>query len=146
MGVEAAFAPAPGPNVFNRIRFRIGVPTPGVYTVTYPYGQKTFNVTALGRAGRDINDTTDTGAFNTPNFAAATGPCPATGCVNLGTGGPIEPFLKWDASTPAPPAGFLSDGVTPHAVTGSPTGMVAAVQPSAALPASTPAQDAGTAT
>src|SRR5438105_4639470 len=45
MGVEAAFAPAPGPNVFNRIRFRIGVPTPGVYTVTYPYGQKTFNVT-----------------------------------------------------------------------------------------------------
>src|SRR5207245_10517230 len=74
------------------------------------------------KAGRDINDTTDTGAFNTPNFGLATGPCPATGCVNLGTGGPIEPFLRWNATAPAPPAGFLSDGVTPHGVTGSPTG------------------------
>ena len=124
MGVEAAFAPAPGPDVFNRVRFRIGVPTPGVYTVTYPYGRKTFNVTALGRAGRDINDTTDSGALVAPpNFANVVGPCPAaTGCVAGGTGGPFEPFLTLDATLPAPPAGFISDGVSPHGVVGSPTG------------------------
>src|SRR5439155_1356387 len=31
-------------------------------------------------------------------------------------------FLQWDASLPAPPAGFVGDGITPHAVTGSPCG------------------------
>jgi hypothetical protein len=48
MGVEGAWVPAPGPDVFNRLRFRVGVPNPGTYTVTYPYGAKTFNVAALG--------------------------------------------------------------------------------------------------
>src|SRR5262249_58167251 len=32
------------------------------------------------------------------------------------------PYLKWDATAPAPPAGFIGDGVTPHKITGSPTG------------------------
>jgi hypothetical protein len=127
MGVEGAWVPAPGPDVFNRLRFRVGVPNPGTYTVTYPYGAKTFNVAALGAAGRDINDTTDSGAFATAaapaNFALASGPCPAGGCTNLGTGGPFEPYLTWDgAVAPAPPAGFISDGVTPHPLVGSPTG------------------------
>src|SRR6267378_8581249 len=58
MGVEGAWVPAPGPDVFNRVRFRIGVPQTGTYTVTYPYGTKTFNVGALAvNPGRDINDT-----------------------------------------------------------------------------------------
>src|SRR5205807_1692543 len=127
MGVEAAFPTFPAPSVFSRVRFRIGVPSTGTYTVTYPYGTKTFNVgTLTTNVGKDINDTTDSGAFGTPtapaNFALATGPCPAGGCVGAGTGSPFEPFLTWDATLPAPPAGFLSDGVTPHAVTGSPTG------------------------
>ena len=125
MGLEGAWVPAPGPDVFNRVRFRIGVPNAGAYTVTYPYGTKTFNV-AVGTVGRDINDTTDSGAFTVggapANFAAAAGPCPATGCTQLGTGGPFEPFLTWDATVPAPPAGFISDGVSPHGVVGSPTG------------------------
>src|SRR5437588_3829647 len=128
MGVEGAWVPTPGPNVFNRVRFRVGVPQTGTYTVTYPYGTKTFDVGALTpqNQGKDINDTTDSGAFATAaapaNFALATGPCPAGGCVTGGTGGPFEPFLQWDATAPAAPAGFLSDGVTPHGLTGSPTG------------------------
>jgi len=123
MGVEGAWVPAPGPDVFNRVRFRIGVPSTGSYTVTYPYGAKTFNVGVLGAAGRDINDTTDSGALVAPpNFANVVGPCPATGCVAGGTGGPFEPFLTLDATLPAPPAGFISDGVSPHGVAGSPTG------------------------
>src|SRR2546425_9567690 len=127
MGVEGAWVPAPGPDVFNRVRFRIGVPQTGTYTVTYPYGTKTFDVAALTvqNQGKDINDTTDSGAFATAaapaNFALATGPCPAGGCVTGGPGGPFEPFLQWDATAPAAPAGFLSDGVTPPGVTGSPT-------------------------
>jgi len=128
IGLEAGFVPAGtnNPSVFSRVRFRIGVPTPGTYTVTYPFGQKTFTVNALGTPGRDINDTTDSGAFATnatpANFALATGPCPAGGCTQGGPGSPIEPFLEWDGTAPAPPVGFLSDGVTPHGVTGSPTG------------------------
>lgn len=128
IGLEAGFVPAGtnNPSVFSRVRFRIGVPTPGTYTVTYPFGQKTFTVNALGTPGRDINDTTDSGAFATnatpANFALATGPCPAGGCTQGGPGSPIEPFLEWDGTAPAPPLGFLSDGVTPHGVTGSPTG------------------------
>src|SRR5262249_56881402 len=32
------------------------------------------------------------------------------------------PYLKWDATAPAPPAGYIGDGVTPHKITGSPSG------------------------
>src|SRR5262249_57656500 len=34
----------------------------------------------------------------------------------------VGPFLKWDATAPAPPAGFIGDGQTPHKITGSPFG------------------------
>src|SRR2546423_151015 len=102
MGVEAAFPTPPAPSVFSRVRFRIGVPSTGTYTVTYPYGTKTFNVGALGPIGKDINDTTDTGAFGTPaapaNFALATGPCPAGGGVPPGTGRPFQPLLTPDSA------------------------------------------------
>jgi len=141
IGLEAGFVPAGtnNPSVFSRVRFRIGVPTPGTYTVTYPFGQKTFTVNALGTPGRDITDTTDSGAFATnatpANFALATGPCPAGGCTQGGPGSPIEPFLEWDGTAPAPPVGFLSDGVTP---TGSPAAPPGTTSSGSRARASTP--------
>ena len=92
-------ATQPGPTVFERVRFQVQVPAIGTYVVTTPYGAQAFDVTALGAPGLDINSTTDSPA----------------------AGGTIDPFLQWSGA-PAPPAGFISDGVTPHAVVGSPAG------------------------
>ena len=69
----------------------------------WPYGKKTFNAPA---GTRGINVTQDIGL--TP------------GQFSDALVGNIGPFLRWDASPPAAPAGFLGDGVTPHDVTGSP--------------------------
>jgi hypothetical protein len=107
--VEAAFgtgnAMAGQQIVFSRIRIRINVPVTGNYTVTFPYGQKTYNVTALV-AGNDINDTVDIGG-GPLDFVTA-------------LGGSIGPFLQ--CVTPAPPPGYLGNYNLPCTVTGSPTG------------------------
>src|SRR5205807_7259606 len=110
LGLEAAFVPAPL-SVFQRVRIRVQVPQPGTYTVTYPYGTKTFAVAAVGPRF-EINDTVDTGTLGLqpPNFALA---APAGG-------GSIEPFLKPGPGVVAP-TGFLGDGLV-HPVSGSPKG------------------------
>ncbi|MCY1341647.1 Bacterial Ig domain protein [compost metagenome] len=62
-GLEAAFSgdvPVAGDQVsFGRIRLRVSIPTPGLYTITHPYGVETINVTTTGR--RAINMTRDIG-------------------------------------------------------------------------------------
>lgn len=59
--VEAGFIGAVvdgGQAAFTRIRIRADVTVPGTYTVTHPYGVKSFTVTTIG-AGNEINDTVD---------------------------------------------------------------------------------------
>jgi hypothetical protein len=95
--------------VFARFRFRVtgGLVPNATYTVTYPYGVKTFVASATGT----INVTEDQGCGATPpacNFASV---LPTT---NVG------PFLKWDATAPPPPAGYIGDANVTHSVTGSP--------------------------
>src|ERR1700712_126192 len=94
---------------FARFRFRVngGLVPNASYTVTYPYGVKTF----IGSSTGPINSTEDQGCGITPpacNFASV---LPTT---NVG------PFLKWDATAPPPPAGSVGDANVTHSVTGSP--------------------------
>ncbi|MDQ0123065.1 hypothetical protein J2W17_002012 [Pseudomonas lini] len=81
--IEAAFGaetPVDGDQVsFARIRLRASVPTPGVYTITHPYGVETINVTTTGR--RAINMTRDIGIGAPGNFS---------GVLN----GNVGPFLR----------------------------------------------------
>jgi hypothetical protein len=62
MAVEAAFLsenPAPGEQFpFTRLRLRVDVPRPGVYTVTHPFGEESFTVAAT-EDGRDVNENYD---------------------------------------------------------------------------------------
>jgi hypothetical protein len=94
---------------FARFRFRVsgGLTPNATYTVTYPFGVKTFVASTTGT----INFTEDQGCGVTPpacNFASV---LPTT---NAG------PFLKWDATAPPPPAGYIGDANVTHSVTGSP--------------------------
>ncbi len=109
LATEAAYlAPGPGHEVtFNRTRIKLEVSTPGAYTVTWPFGTKTFNVAAVG-PGPEIIDTQDL----TPIPGNFEGPM----------SGGLGPFLRWDATLPAPPTGFIGDASTPHTVTGGPAG------------------------
>ena len=116
MATEAAFA-ADGPGqeiAFNRIRIRLDVPEPGTYRVDYPYGSKSFTVTAVSDAGKEINSTQDIGCL--------TAPCGTFGeLADSGDGGVGGSFLRWDpAVAPAAPPGFLGDGLSEHTVVGSP--------------------------
>jgi hypothetical protein len=93
---------------FDRVRVRIDSLVPGAtYTVTYPFGVKTFVADEEG----EINDTEDLG-------------CGAAPCdFRTSLVGSISRFLRWDpAFAPAAPTGYLGDPNFPHRVTGSPTG------------------------
>lgn len=116
--LEAAFAtgPAtPGEQItFGRIRLRIDAPVAGNYTVIYPYGVQFFPAVQPGAGA--INSTVDVGIGAPGDFSGALGSA-------------IGPFLKpVDASgAPLPPVvidggRFLTDGVTPTLVQGSPFG------------------------
>ncbi|MEY4747927.1 MAG: hypothetical protein RIQ60_141 [Pseudomonadota bacterium] len=119
MAAETAFLQV-GPNgepidgtqfPFLRLRFTIGVPKDGTYTVEHPYGMDKFTV--VGATGaRDIFATVDRGLT-----AGAT------------VQGPVGPWLKWDPARLAVgssiPAGYLGDGgaaAVPNRVIGSPCG------------------------
>ena len=113
-GLEAAFVPAPL-SIFERMRIRVQVPQTGTYTVTYPYGVKTYNVGVLGAAA-EINDTVDTGCLGACTTAAQFA-LAAPGGQGLNS---VEPFLQL-APGVVPTAGFLSTGVA-NPVVGSPLG------------------------
>lgn len=106
--VEAAFLteePIDGDQFpFTRLRIRVDVPQPGIYTVTHPYGQESYLIESVD-AGFEVRESFDI-EFN----VAATNQ------------GRIAPFLRWDNSLPAPPAGYIGDAATPHTITGSPLG------------------------
>jgi hypothetical protein len=117
MGLEATFGNAAGTVVpdqqitFARFRFRVtGGLVPGAtYTLTYPFGVKTFIASATGT----INFTEDQGCGLVPPACSFDSVLPTT---NAG------PFLRWDGTAPAPPAGFLGDPAVNHTITGSPFG------------------------
>ena len=120
MSTQAGFGgatetPADGPGsqiVFARYRVRVvpnGLVPGATYTVTAPFGVKSFVADAAG----SINFTQDDGCpLRTPlpcDFASV---LPTTGA---------GPFLTWDpASAPLPPAGFIGDPAIPHTIIGSP--------------------------
>ncbi|KKR16845.1 MAG: hypothetical protein UT77_C0002G0027 [Candidatus Daviesbacteria bacterium GW2011_GWC2_40_12] len=132
--VEAAFAGESAvdgeQSAFARVRIRIDVGEPGTYTVTYPFGTKTYDVLTVG-PGFEINDTSDIGCFAQPGIS-----CDQAGQPNFSTvlSGEIGPFLTWDTFDPNPVLSdpllthsvtnrrYVGDGITPHIVKGSPTG------------------------
>src|SRR5262249_50080288 len=119
LGLEGAFggptgtaADGPGAQiVFARFRLRIrNSLTPGAtYTMTGPLGSRAFVADGTGT----INFTDDAGCGATPPA------CDFTLALNQPNAGP---FLRWDATGPAPPAGFLGDPAILHTITGSPFG------------------------
>src|SRR5262245_34616572 len=119
LGLEGAFGgptgtPADGDGaqiVFARFRLRIkNSLTPGAtYTMTGPLGTRTFVADGTGT----INFTDD------PGCGAVPPACDFTLALNQPNAGP---FLSWDATPPAPPAGFLGEPAILHPITGSPFG------------------------
>jgi hypothetical protein len=112
-GLESAYlngSPAPGEQmVFTRVRVRIDAPTAGTYTVTHPFGTKTYTVTTPGI--KAINDTIDVGAVSIGTTPTA---------FDLALKGNVGPFLK--AVSPAAPAGYVGNALALQTVTGSPFG------------------------
>jgi len=114
MGLVATFGGGvvlAGDQVTNEV-FRFEIPGGLVplanYTVTYPYGVETFTADAKGA----IKVVRVNGCVEAP--------CDFTQAIRTGY---ITNYLTWDPSiAPAPPAGFIADGLTPHSVVGSPLG------------------------
>ncbi|MEA2286644.1 MAG: hypothetical protein QOJ21_2687 [Solirubrobacteraceae bacterium] len=104
---EAAFLNG-GRITFGRVRVRVlnGPPNSSV-VANHPYGTTTVDTDATGKG------------TTTEDIGCGAAPCDFS--VALGT--TIGPFLTWDPRVgPAPPAGYVGDSVTPHAVVGSPIG------------------------
>jgi hypothetical protein len=124
LAVEAAYggATAGTESAFSRVRFRIDLDKGGTYTVRYPYGSKTYTVSAGGR--RAINDTVDLGCVSAGTFD----PC-TQARFGFVAQGPFTNYLKWDPdAVQAAPAGFLGDANTPHRVVGGPAANVFRVE------------------
>jgi len=120
LALEAAFSVGPvvvGDQItFTRIRVFAGVPEPGIYTVTHPYGVETFPVDTVSAGNRDIVFSEDVGV--------------SRGVFDGAMKSRLGPFLQRSASSggaPLPPvtingAQFLSDGLATEFITGSPFG------------------------
>ncbi len=97
--------------VFARVRYRIdtGLQADTDYKITHPYGTDTVHT-----------DANATGFFVTQDVGVAAGD------FSQALKGRIGPFLQWAPNpndpTDVPPAGYVGDGTTPHAVTGSELG------------------------
>ena len=113
--LEGAFAnggPAAGDQiVFSRIRYRIndGLKPDTDYKITHPYGTDTVHT-----------DPGATGFFVTQDVGVTPGD------FSQALKGRVGPFLEWAPNpndpSDVPPAGYVGDGVTPHAVKGSELG------------------------
>jgi ASPM-SPD-2-Hydin domain-containing protein/HYDIN/CFA65/VesB family protein len=129
LALEAAYAGGGSGQevVFSRIRFTdSGGLLPGrTYKVTHPFGVDSFVANAAGAIPKNAG-TEDIGALGPcvgPTAHAAGGACDFGEAMT----GRLGPFLTWDTfgKAPAqggPPAGYLGDAATAHAITGSPTG------------------------
>ena len=129
LGAEVGFDPTTGaPVTFGRIRIRLkDLEAGGIYTVTHPYGQEQLVADVDG----EVRQTVDVGCVPpevpepVPGTPLPPPPPPVTDCdfaTALGSK-VFDGFLRWDPNvSPAAPAGFLGDAITPHAVVGAPTG------------------------
>ncbi|CAD5110450.1 hypothetical protein [Zestomonas carbonaria] len=114
--LEAAFAveePAEGDQVaFARIRVRVDVPQPGLYTVTHPYGVEVFDVTQ-----EIFDDTEGDRAINMTRDLGIGAPYDYTGALN----GDLGPFLR-SVNGPYTEGSetFIGDPNLEEPVTGSP--------------------------
>ncbi|MHB8763912.1 MAG: CHRD domain-containing protein [Deferrisomatales bacterium] len=78
---------------FARIRLRITVPVPGLYTVSHPFGQATYDVQAvIPGVERTINETQDVGILVPLDFAAALGDGPVPAELPLPGEPPVPPL------------------------------------------------------
>ena len=68
LSTEAAFAGAGvgQESAFNRTRLRINTSKPGTFTVTWPYGTKSFDVTSVDPLQDEIRETIDLGCIAAP--------------------------------------------------------------------------------
>ncbi len=88
-----------------------GALTPGAtYRITHPFGTSTITANSSGGITAEIGRE-EVGCFSNP---------PEECAWEVIQTGRVGPFLTW--ADEAPPAGFVGDAVTPHKVTGSPTG------------------------
>jgi len=125
LGFEAAFGgdgtPEDGNQItFTRLRIRIDAPVAGDYTITHPFGTKTFTNVPAGR--RTINFTDDIGGAS---------PLDPDGAMAGALYGNISKFLTWPdfINDPTLVALFNATGnryigspLIPHTIVGSPTG------------------------
>jgi hypothetical protein len=107
LGLESAFAngaPRAGDQVvFGRIRFTgRGMPPDTTFTITHPYGKDTVTSDADGAV----------------KFVEDVGVAP--GQFGAALNSRVSTFLKWDATAPQAPAGYVGDPNVEHAITGSP--------------------------
>jgi hypothetical protein len=119
LALEGAFATggaAAGQQItFTRIRITAGLPHPGTWTVTHPYGIETFVVDSATGA-RDIFFSEDVGvAPGTFAGALSSRVGPFLQASTVAGGAPKAPVVLNGAS-------FLSDGVALEQLTGSPFG------------------------
>lgn len=119
LAMEAAFENGPvvdGEQVsFGRVRVRAGNLVPGeTYTATHPFGQETLVAAANG----EIRMTDDIGCILDPIPGQPLPPCDFAVALSSNIG----PFLTWDDTLPAPPAGFIGNPLVEHTITGSPLG------------------------
>jgi hypothetical protein len=96
---------------FGRVRIRVlsGLTEGDWYRFTHPYG--VLEAQATGGSPQ-VNSTDDVGCLVPP--------CNPDGWSALGASQVGPTFLRWDASAPDPPAGFIGDPALPHTVVGSP--------------------------
>src|SRR5262245_29310981 len=93
--------------VFGRVRIRVdGLQPGGVYTVTHPYGAKSFTADGLGV----INDTVTVGAVPIGLVPTA---------FSLALTGPVGPFPRFATGPVPPPPGTIGNPVSPQTITGS---------------------------
>jgi Bacterial Ig-like domain/Abnormal spindle-like microcephaly-assoc'd, ASPM-SPD-2-Hydin len=114
--VEAAFFAAGDgqQTTFQRTQVshrKVGLVPNSTYTITDPYGAFTCSSNAAGDIPNNNACRIQTGGAVALDFTST-------------LGGRIGPFLTWDTigQAGAPPLGYIGDGITPHAVIGSPTG------------------------
>lgn len=130
LGLEAGYAgganPAAGQQVvFARIRCIASVKTAGTYTFFHPWGSEVINVSSTDVQKQPaIKFTKDVGIGPgwLPNGAGGWNLVAAPGgfYTVLDPSNTMSTFLR--QLSPAPPAGWIGDGVTPATVTGSPIG------------------------
>lgn len=137
LATEAAFANEEAIDgdqmVFNRTRIRIQALRPNIglisgrkYKVTYPYGTKVLTATSKDprRLPAAINITEDFGCVVTATAECNFGDVLAASGNRGRVLNPIgNPWLTWDSSAPAAPAGYIGDPNVDHKVTGGLNGV-----------------------